>query len=33
MRGLFDKKVFLALLSELEHTRKMHSVKKRDYLF
>ena len=33
MRRLFDKKIFLALLQELEQTRKVQSVKKQMYLF
>ena len=33
MRVLFDKKIFLALLQELEQMRKINSVKKQFYLF
>lgn len=33
MRLLFDKKVFLDLLQELERMRKVNSVKKKNYLF
>ena len=33
MRVLFDKKAFLQLLMELEQIRKLHQVKKKDYLF
>jgi hypothetical protein len=32
-RVLFDKKVFLALLAELERMRKIKTVKKRFYVF
>lgn len=33
MRVLFDKKVFNALLIELEYMRKLIQVKKEQYLF
>jgi hypothetical protein len=33
MRVLFDKKVFLALLHELENMRKILQVKKMYYIF
>lgn len=33
MQVLFDKKAFLALLTELEQMRKLHQVKKKYYLF
>merc|ERR1711893_87844 len=33
MRRLFDKKIFLDLLQELEHMRKINSVKKQFYIF
>jgi hypothetical protein len=33
MRSLFDKKVFLSLLNELDQIRRLHKVKKRFYLF
>jgi len=33
MRRLFDKKIFLDLLVELERMRKVQSVKKKNYIF
>jgi len=33
MRVLFDKKIFLSLLTELEQMRKIYQVKKQFYLF
>ena len=33
VRNLFDKKIFLSLLQELEHVRKINSVKKQFYIF
>ena len=33
MRVLFDKKIFLCLLQELEQMRKINSVKKQFYIF
>jgi len=33
MRVLFDKKIFLNLLLELEQMRKINSVKKQFYIF
>lgn len=33
MRVLFDKKVFMSLLTELEQMRKIYSIKKQFYLF